>query len=328
MDYLPDTGRTDLGRRFWIFCGDFVMAKRFGGKYSAPESSKTAKPDLEVPNKFRGRKVHQGNLRATLLFFIPLPLLFSGIGELRAGDAIGMLAELGALALLLLAAWLLRDGLKAEAAYAARKVSRAPALPRKMLASALTGLGVALAAFVGWQQGAIASVIFGLLAAGAHSFSFGIDPLRKKGMTGFSEFDAERVARAVEKAEILLTETLDAAKRIPDRGIEGRVETLASTAREMFRVVEDDPRDLTAARKFLSVYLMGARDATIKFADIYSRRKDANARRDYEALLTDLERSFKAQREVLLRDDLSDLDVEIDVLRDRLKREGLTADNA
>jgi 5-bromo-4-chloroindolyl phosphate hydrolysis protein len=103
------------------------------------------------------------------------------------------------------------------------------------------------------------------------------------------------------------------------------VESLASAARDMFRAVEEDPRDLTSSRKFLSVYLKGARDATIKFADLYSKNRDAEARSDYEALLNDLERSFDAQHKTMLLDDRSDLDVEITVLRDRLKQEGLRA---
>ena len=91
----------------------------------------------------------------------------------------------------------------------------------------------------------------------------------------------------------------------------------------MCRTIEEDPRDLTAARKFLGVYLLGARDATAKFADIYSRTRDKQARADYTALLDDLERSFSAKTRKMLLEDRSDLTVEIDVLRERLEREGV-----
>ena len=94
----------------------------------------------------------------------------------------------------------------------------------------------------------------------------------------------------------------------------------------LIRTVEEDPRDLTAARKYMSVYLMGARDATIKFADIYGRSRDAQARADYMALLDDLEQNFAARTQKMLLDDRSDLNIEIEVLRDRLKREGIRAE--
>lgn len=298
------------------------MAQKFGGKFSPEDSAATAP---ENTNKFRGRRVQKSNIRAKLLFLAPLPLLFSGIGEMRAQNPGGMLAEFGALVLLLTAAWLLRDGLAAEEAYDARKVARPPAIPRKIFASALTGLGVFIAATFGMGVGVLAGLVYAVIATGAHSFSFGIDPLRKKGMEGMSAFETERVAKAVDKAEVLLTETLAASRRIGNRRIEARVESLAASIRKMFRAVEDDPRDLTSARKFLGVYLRGARDATLKFADLFSKTQDTEALKKYESLLSDLEASFNAQRQTMMLDNRSDLDVEIEVLRDRLKQEGLKA---
>jgi 5-bromo-4-chloroindolyl phosphate hydrolysis protein len=111
--------------------------------------------------------------------------------------------------------------------------------------------------------------------------------------------------------------------RAEDRTTERRVEKFQSTVRDMFRTIEEDPRDLTASRKYLSVYLMGARDATVKFADLYARTREPKARDDYTALLDDLEKNFAAQTEKLLTDNRTDLDIEIEVLRDRLAREGV-----
>ena len=66
---------------------------------------------------------------------------------------------------------------------------------------------------------------------------------------------------------------------------------------------------------------MGARDASVKFADLYAQNRDPQARSDYEALLTDLETNFASRTQKLLSDNHTDLDVEIQVLRDRLKLE-------
>jgi len=300
-----------------------MPAEHFGGKFSPDPNARSSGP--APVNPFRNRRAARPDWRSTLLFYVPLPLLFSGLGEIQRGNAGGMIGEFGALVLLLLAAWLLRDGLKAQAAYSARKIARAPAIPRKIFASILTGAGVFVAAWLGWGQSLFAAGVMGLIAAATHSITFGIDPLTKKGLEGFDEFEADRVARAVEQAESLLTQTLDAAKRIGDRTIEARVERMCAAARDVFRAVEQDPRDLTRARKFLSVYLMGARDATAKFADLYARSHNAHARMAYETLLDDLEKSFGAHRETLLTEDRSDLDIEVEVLRERLQQEGVLA---
>jgi len=158
-----------------------------------------------------------------------------------------------------------------------------------------------------------------------HLMAFGPDPMKNKGMEGIDTFQTDRVARAVDEAEKHLASMTEAMKRAGDRQMIARLEQFQTTARDLFRTVENDPRDLTAARKYLSVYLMGARDATIKFADIYGRTGDAQARTDYAALLDDLEQNFAARTEKLLLDDRSDLNIEIDVLRDRLKREGVSS---
>lgn len=309
------------------------MAQKYGGPYSPDDSgdkdqSKNSNVkvsiDIEV-DKFRGKKVHKTNTRNKLLYLAPLPLLFSSIGELQAGDADGFTSELFAFVILIFAAWLLQAGIEARFAYEERKIARPPAIPRIIFASVLTGFGVFIASLWGAHNPMGSALTFGIVAALAHSFAFGIDPLKKKGMGGVDDYDAERVARAVDKAEALLGETVLAAKDIKDRALEARVQRLASQVRDMFRRIEDDPRDLSSARKFLSVYLKGARDATIKFAGLYAKTRDADARSDYEALLSDLETSFAAQSETMLLDDRTDLDIEIEVLRDRLKQEGLRA---
>jgi hypothetical protein len=161
-------------------------------------------------------------------------------------------------------------------------------------------------------------VLLGLVGAALHFAAFGPDPMRDKGMEGVDRFQTDRVARAVDEAEATLAAMRDAVLRAGDRGLTDRVDRFAGIARGLFRQVENDPRDLTAARKYLSVYLTGARDATVRFADLYARTRDAQARADYVALLDDLDTGFAERSRAFLTNDRTDLDVEIEVLRERL----------
>ncbi len=297
------------------------MAQRFGGKYSPDGSAPKGAPDAprtanQSPAKM-ARRTRAGG-RVNLLFLAPLPLILQAFGN----GPTAMALNLAALGTLLLAAWLTREGLIAQEAYEARKVARRPAFPRKIAGSLLTGLGLAIAGFAA-TGGIAAPLIYLVVGAALHLFAFGPDPLKNKGMEGIGQFQTDRVARAVDVAEKHLAEMTDAMSRAGDRQMARRLEQFQATARDLFRTVEDDPRDLTAARKYLSVYLMGARDATVKFADIYGRTRDPQARADYAALLDDLEQNFAARTSRMLVDDRTDLTVEIDVLRDRLQREGL-----
>lgn len=291
------------------------MARRFGGKYS-PSGQTTPPPPPK--GAFDGARRTRVGGRVNLLFLAPLPLVFAAFGN---GPG-ALVLNLSALGTLLLAAWLTREGLIAQEAYEARKVARRPAFPRKIAGSLLTGLGLGIAGFAATGD-LIAPAIYAVVGSALHFLSFGPDPLRDKGIEGIDSFQTDRVARAVDEAEKHLAAMTAAMQRSGDRQLIARLERFQSIARDLFRTVENDPRDLTAARKYLSVYLLGARDATIKFAEIWSRSRDPQARTDYEALLTDLEQNFAARTQKLLLDDRSDLTVEIEVLRERLDREGV-----
>ena len=290
------------------------MAKRFGGKFS-PDGQASGPRETVVDE----RQIKAAGAPARLLYVPAIVLLFFSFSS---GPATLITAMVGAGALTL-AAWLLQEGLRAQAAYDARKVARRPAIPRKMMATALTGIGAAIAAYTG-DSGVIGSALYGVAAAALHVAAFGIDPMTDKRMEGIDDFQQDRVARVVEEAEAHLDVMKSQIEAINDRRLNERVEDFQTIARRMIRTVEEDPRDLTGARKFLGVYLMGARDATIKFVDLYGRNKDADARKNYEALLDDLEQNFAARTDKMLLDDRSDMDIEINVLRDRLQREGVS----
>ncbi|ASP20266.1 5-bromo-4-chloroindolyl phosphate hydrolysis protein [Antarctobacter heliothermus] len=298
------------------------MAQRFGGKHSPDGASggPDDRPRDERPAYHRARVAPAG-ARSNVLFIPGVILAILSIND----GAVGMAVGLAGAAALVLGAWLLRDGLLAEAAFLDRKVARRPAIPRKIFAAILCGIGAGLAAWRS-EPGLIAPLIFGGAAGALHLGAFGIDPLKDKGMEGIDTFTQDRVARVVNEAESYLSAMTDAVKRAGDRQVEARVERFVTKVREMIRTVEEDPRDLTGAKKFLSVYLMGARDATVKFADVFARSNDRAARSDYMMLLTDLEESFDKKTDKLLADNNEDLNVEIEVLRDRLQREGVHLD--
>lgn len=293
------------------------MAERFGGKYS-PDGSRppAGLPDPVAAHPFDGRRVSRIGFRSNALFLLALILLLPLFGGTPRGVVLAILS----CGLMLLSAWTTREGLLAEEAYEARTVARRPAFPRKIFGSLMAGAALVASGFVP-QTAPLYPLLFGVLGAVLHFGAFGPDPMRNKGMEGVDQFQTDRVARAVDEGERTLAQMHDAILRAGDRQLTARVDRFADAARAMFRSVENDPRDLTAARRYITVYLTGARDATVKFADLYARNRDAGARADYESLLGDLETNFASRTQKLLTDNRTDLDVEIAVLRDRLKLE-------
>ena len=294
------------------------MAQRFGGKHS-PGGASADQSDRQSPAQpFRNARRTRAGGRVNFLFIAPLPLALRAFSEPPTEMAI-MLVSLG---IILTSAWLTREGLLAQDAFDARRIARRPAIPRKIFGAVLMGFGLGLAGFATTATLA-APAIFAVLGTGLHLFAFGTDPMRDKGVQGIDMFQADRVARAVEEAEAQLSEMSKLIAPLGDRPLLTQVERFQSTARDMFRTVESDPRDLSAARKFLGVYLTAARDSTLKYAQLETRAGSTNAREKYFGLLSDLETGFAEKTKQLMQDDHADLDVEIDVLRERLERDGL-----
>lgn len=291
------------------------MAKRFGGKYS-PNAGGAAEGPLPRPAPGEVRHPHEG--RTKWITVMASPFLLTAFFQ---GDPVVMATSLAGFGITAGAMWMTREGLQAEAAYDARRVARKPAIPRKLFGGILTGLGLAVgSAEPGALGGALA---IGFTGSILHWLAFGPDPMRDKGAEGVDSFQQDRAARMVDEAEKHLTGMTDAIRRAGDRRLEARVQMFAATARNLFDRVEQDPGALTAARRYLGVYLIGARDATVKFVDLYQQTRDEGARRQYEALLADLESSFQALQQRLHQGGRTDMDIEIQVLRDRLAREGV-----
>jgi len=292
------------------------MTQRFGGKYSPgarPDASAGVRPG---PGPLDAARPARAGARTNLLFALPFVLVVTAFVQ----SPVGLAADLCAFGVLMLAAWLTREGERAHEAWDARTIARRPAIPRKIFASVLTAAGVGLAA---WAPGVdlVAPGLLGVLGGVLHLVSFGPDPLRDKGMAGVDSFQTERVATAVADAERHLTAMREAARPVADREIMDLIDRFSATARAMFRTLENDPRDLTAARKYLSVYLDGARAATARYAQLQSGTRDPKARADYAGLLRDLDTRFAQRTEDLLSNDRTRLDVEIEVLKERLAQD-------
>ena len=288
------------------------MAKRYTGPHS-PQARPDDRRPLPRPRDLR----HPLESRTRWITLMGIPFLLSAFWQ----GPLGLAAHLAAFGGLALGMALTREGLRAEAAYDARPVARRPAWPRKLFGGILTGVALGVGS---WVPGAeLGAAVIGVAGGVLHWLAFGPDPMRDKGMEGVDTFQQDRAQRIVAEGEAHLAAMQDAILRTGDRRLEAHVAMFAATARELFTRVEEDPDDIPAARRYLGIYLQGARDATVKFADLYAQTQDPRAREDYENLLRDLETEFAARTRKLIEGGRTDLNIEIEVLRERLAREGV-----
>jgi hypothetical protein len=259
------------------------------------------------------------------LFVLPLPLLFAIAAAVIAGDGTRFGLTLGALACFWGAGAMTWGGLVAEARYRCGDRPDLPRVPVKLLGAAATGLGAAAAATAGGQP-PLAAAIFGGIGVAGHLCFYGRDLRpRRFAIAPADGVDAAAVRQQLEDAYHRLRRIDAAARAITVREFCNRLDRITAIGRSILAHIEHDPRDASRARRFLNVYLDSTERITTQYAATHQQAHDAALEQNFRQLLVDMETSFGEQRRKLLEHDVLSLDVDIEVLNARLKRE-LTAD--
>ena len=107
------------------------------------------------------------------------------------------------------------------------------------------------------------------------------------------------------------------------RTTDGQTLDRDTLAGDILKLLEEDPRDLRRARKFLNVYLDGAQKVTEGYAKTHARVAAPDLDDNFRRVLVTIEEVFQEQQQKLLETDITDLDVQIEVLATQLKREGV-----
>jgi len=259
-----------------------------------------------------------------LLYVLPIPLLpamFIALGKGQFGHFVG---ALGAFALLVAAALMARRGLRVEAEAKRRKWIRSTRVPFKLVAACLAGAGTALGAWWVVDHSALIAICFALGAAAGVLLNYGLDPQHAaEEAVGPFGVTSDEVLDALEEAEKKL-ERIDTANRsIRNPELSDRLRRITAKAREILQVIEEDPRDLRRARKFLKVYLDGTQRVTEGYARTHTQQQNDMLEDNFRNVLTTIEDVFGEQHQKLIENDVLDLDVQIEVLITQLKREGV-----
>ncbi|MEM6639120.1 MAG: 5-bromo-4-chloroindolyl phosphate hydrolysis family protein [Pseudomonadota bacterium] len=263
-------------------------------------------------------------LQGVLLYLLPLPLVAVALSAFSGGDSARLIAALMALGLLWSGAALNRSGLKAEAEFRRRRIAVAPRTPRKTMAAIMVALGAGWSAFALAQIGVVSSAVAAVLALIGTVLAYGADPRGTKGAAAsVAGYSTEEIVAALSEAEAKVDAIVDAARQITVAEFSQRLRDIAESARKVIKVIEDDPRDLRRARKFLHVYLDGARDVAHRYAAAPEEARNASLDDNFRDMLGTIESSFDETRARLLENDTLDLDVQIEVLTTRLKKEGV-----
>ncbi|UHD17242.1 5-bromo-4-chloroindolyl phosphate hydrolysis family protein [Thiocapsa bogorovii] len=261
--------------------------------------------------------------RGTLLYVLPIPLLIGALIGLGAGRLDVVLADGGVFAIFMAAADLTRRGLKAESAQQILRFTRLQRVPLKTIGGLLTGLATGLAAVVSVHQGLGLGLAYAAVAMLGFHLLYGFEPLGRPRAFATNDERSRKIAAALAEAERKLIDLDRAAKTIANPELKIRLQRIGSQGRSILDQIADRPTDLFRARKFLSVYLDGVQQVADGYARTHRLADSRELEQNFRNVLVTVEQVFDEQHQRLLKTDVMDLDIQIEVLKKQLEREGI-----
>lgn len=281
-------------------------------------------PDIyRQPRQFERKIRGWFSSTGTLLYVLPFFAIPATIKAFITGNLAGIIINASGYALFVLAANLLHRGLIAETRYNEKRVAQAPKWPLKTCAAFLVAITTFFIAWQGAQNTIWVSVAFGFGALLGMYLVYGFDPRREKSVKGSHGFSTMEITKAINEAETVIQNIERANQLIRNAEFNNRINRICETARGILVELENNPATIRRTKKFLLIYLDGASKVTMGYAGTHQQVNSIELEQNFRNLLDSIETVFKEQKDKLLEEDLFDLDVQMEVLANQLKNEGI-----
>ncbi len=264
--------------------------------------------------------------RGWLLYLLPLPLLPAVFMALANGNLVPALARAAGFGLAILAATLIRKGIHLEIEAANRRFKRrASTVPYRLIGTGVLAVAMFIVAWLGisTMYSFFESLLFAAAVMVGSYLYYEFDPARSDPEVAAVGITTEELIELLDEAEGRIESIELASKDIRNREFRDRLKRITTEARSILDTIEQDPVDARRARKFLKVYLEGARQVTEGYAKSHRSDDSAELEDNFRRVLTTIETVIAEQQRKLAENNLSDLDVKIEVLQQQLEHEGV-----
>jgi len=127
---------------------------------------------------------------------------------------------------------------------------------------------------------------------------YGLDPRGTKGAESILDgYTTQDVVAALEQAEAKITDIETARRSIRNLKMKKHLHTITGQAREILGIIEEDPKDLRKARKFLNTYLDSAKRVTEGYVKATRHGDNEELSQNFEDLLISMETTFDEQKQ-------------------------------
>lgn len=263
-------------------------------------------------------------LKGVLLYLLPAPLLIATVFSFLKGYVAAIISYAIAFALFLLAASIARKGFKLEKRYHDSALAKAPKRPYKTVSALFLTIATLFTSIFCTDNNLLLSLLLGASALLGFYLYYGFDPRRDKIGGLHAGVDAEDVIETLTHAKARIKRLKAAKSKLHDPTSKAHLQSIITETEEIIHNIEEDPNDLSRARKFFKVYLHRTEKITEEFVKNLQHNKiDDKMVENYNALLKSVQETIKEQKEKLNDDDIMRLDIQIEALTKQLNHEGV-----
>ncbi len=263
-------------------------------------------------------------IKGILLYILPLPILFALFFALLGGNFSGIIVNGISYALFLLTATVARRGFIAQREYEESILAQAPKIKYKSIASILIAISVFFTSNFATSNDLFLSTLLALVSFIGFYLYYGLDPrVDKVGELNIG-VNAQDVIKITDQAKKRVQEIKRLKTVINDIEVDKRLNSIIKETSEIIISVQENPNDLSRARKFFNVYLHRTEKISQEYANnLKNKNIDEKMRKNYLHLLETVEATIQSQKERLNEDDITRLDIQIEALTKQLKNEGV-----
>jgi len=256
--------------------------------------------------------------KGTLLYLFLIPLFIAVILALLQTNIQSFLLNSMAFALFFTTAKISTIGFRQEAEYMRSTLIKAPTIPYKTVGGLLLGGSTFFTAWIAGDKSVITALFLGGIATLGYYLFYGFDPKKDK-LENLGDVSAEFVLETIQEAKTKLSNIEGHMRHIKDTLLFDKLDIAVVKAKDIVETIQNDPKDIRVARKFLIVYIDGVFKVTDSYVNMDEEDISSETKKKLYRLMDDLDSRFDKELDRLKNNNQFDLDVHIDVLKEQIK---------
>ena len=268
---------------------------------------------------FNPKKQNAFKNRKGYFFYLFLaPLFLAIILALLQRDISSFVLNIVSFGLFFATAKINTMGLANEYEYHTKTLTKAPKRPLKSIAMGLLGVSTLFTSSVAGGESLMMGVFLAMVSMVGYYLYYGLDPRVDK-IDNIGDISAQFVIETLAEARAKLSSIETDISFITDEKLYSKLKIATNKGYEIIDTIEEDPKDLRVARKFIIVYIDGIKKVTKSYTGMEEDEITDETKVKLSNLLLDVERRFDKELERLKKNNQFDLDVNIEVLQEQIK---------